>query len=175
MTTSDRAARNSQIVEARLRGLGEITVANRFAVTPRQVRRVLAEHRKSRPRLDDIDPLEVVRDALDGYEALAEELALLAERTSHDGVRLGAIRGRLDVQKARLDLLQAAGLLPADLPQLRVLRDMERTADVIMQVFDQEGVPERAQRRIADVLSGREEGPQVLPLPSSNGTGSSAS
>ena len=126
MTTAERAARNSQIVRARLRGLGEAEVATRFTVTPRQVRRVVAEHRESRPRLDSIDPLEVVGDVLDGYDALAEELAELADSTSHDGVHLGAIRGRLAVHGAKIELLQAAGVLPADLPQLRIVQTSTR-------------------------------------------------
>jgi hypothetical protein len=168
VTTRERAARNAEIVRARLRGLGEVEIANRFGITSRQVRRVLAEHRRSRPRLDDIDPVEVVIDVLGGYESLAEELALLAERTRHDGVRLGAIKGRLELHRARIDLLQAAGALPADLPQLRVLRDVANVVDTIMFVFADEGVPERAQRRISDVLRGREEMPEALPHPSSN-------
>jgi hypothetical protein len=155
VTTAERAARNSQIVRARLRGLGEAEVANRFAVTTRQVRRVLAEHRESRPRLDNLDPLEVVVDVLDSYEALAAELAELAERTRHDGVRLGAIRARLDANKARIDLLQAAGVLPAELPQLRVLRDVSMVSEVVIEVFDRHGVALEAQREIRDLLDGR--------------------
>ena len=158
MTTAERAARNSQIVHARLRGLGETEVAGRFGVTPRQVRRVLAEHREGRPRVDHIDPLEVVGDVLDGYEALAEELAELADRTRHDGVRLGAIKARLEAQKAKIELLQAAGVLPADLPQLRVLRDVSMVGEVIIDVFNRHGVSIEARREIRDLLDGRGRG-----------------
>ena len=161
MTTRERAARNSEIVQARLRGLGEAGVARRFGVTPRQVRRVLAEYRESRPRLDGIDPIEVVLDALDGYGALAEEFAVLAENTSHDGVRLGAIKGRLETHRARIDLLQAAGVLPADLPQLRVLQDVDTTAEVILTVFNRYRVPVEARREIRDILRGGGTAPEA--------------
>ena len=100
----------------------------------------------------------MVEVALDGHEALSEELALLAERTRHDGVRLGAIKGRVETHRARIELLQAAGVLPADLPQLRVLQDVNTVAEVIIAIFNRYEVPIEARREIRGLLAGQGEG-----------------
>ena len=76
-------------------------------------------------------------------------------------MRLGAIKARFDAQRARIDLLQAAGVLPAELPQLGVLRDIDWMADVIMHVFDRYDVAIEAQREIRDLLDRRGRAPEA--------------
>ena len=152
MTGHERAVRNADVVRARARGLGWEEIAGRFGLSERQCRRILDDYRASESRLHEIDPIETVEGALDQYDAAIEELALLAERTAHDAVRLGAIKTRLDVLRGKLDLMAAVGVLPRDLGQLHVEIDVRNVVRAIVNVFDEHGVPREAQEAVARVL-----------------------
>ena len=51
-------------------------------------------------------------EVLAQLDATVEDLALLAERTRNDSVRLGALKTRLVVLGQRVELLQVCGALP---------------------------------------------------------------
>src|SRR4051794_27632000 len=105
MTPAQRAQRNAAIFAARARGFGWTRIAADHGVSERQAQRICREQRENRPRVTGIDPLEVVEEVLDGYSAASEDLAHLANTTTHDGTKLGAVRARIDVLRARMDLL----------------------------------------------------------------------
>jgi hypothetical protein len=136
MTTDQRARRNAEVFSARARGLTWPTIAVRFNLSERQCRRVCAEHRAESGSLGDIDAADVIRETLDGYDAAIEDLALLAESSTHDGTRLGPIRARLDAVRSRWELLHAVGVLPANLGQLWPEFDAARVARQIVDVLD---------------------------------------
>ena len=155
MTSRERIERDAAIVSARFRGVPEVELASRYELDPSTVRRIMAEYRASRPSLAAIDPLEAVRDALDGFDEVIADLVRIAEETHHDSTRLGAIKARRETLGARIDLLRAAGVLPSDPWLLWQRLDANEVAKEILVVLDDEGVPERVQERIvATVESG---------------------
>jgi hypothetical protein len=131
MTTRERAQRNAEIVETRVRGAEWSEVASRHGVSERQAKRVLADYRASRPGLHERDPIEVVEQALDEYDEVIAELRLLGRTTRHDGTKVGALKARLQATDSRLALLQAVGVLPANLGHLRVEHDVRFVANAI--------------------------------------------
>jgi hypothetical protein len=70
------------------------------------------------------------------YDDALEDLRRLARETSHDGTKLGAIRGRLEVIALRTQLQMALGLLPHDLGNLAVVVDGRRMADAVLEVLE---------------------------------------
>jgi hypothetical protein len=80
------------VVADRLRGLTWPTIAQRHGLSERHCREILEQWRLSQPALDELDPLELVQEALEQRAMLVEELALLVEKSKHDAVRLGALR-----------------------------------------------------------------------------------
>ena len=143
--------RNADVVRARARGLGWDAIATRFELSERQCRRILGDYRASRPRLHEIDPIEAIEQALECYDGAIEELALLAERTKHDAVRLGAIKSRLDALGSKLSLMSATGLMP-DFHHLRVEVDVQRVVDTVARVLSVHAVPRDTQMAIAQTL-----------------------
>jgi hypothetical protein len=140
------------VVAARARGLTWRTIAERFGLEERQCRRIVDEYRSDRPLPYDRDPMTVIRETLEQYDALAEEAALLAEDTRHAGARLGTIRTRLDSARAKLELLQLAGLVPSDLGQLGVVLDAQRVAALLVDVLERHAVPDRVVDEILMVV-----------------------
>src|SRR5438034_3468313 len=65
----------------------------RHTLSERHCREIVEQWRLPQPALGELDPLELVREALERRESLVEELALLAEKSRHDAVRLGACHG----------------------------------------------------------------------------------
>ena len=86
------------------------------------------------------DPMETEELPL-GYDAALEDLARLGQESRHDGVRLGSVRARLDVMRAKIDLLTVAGALPRDLGRFAEILDGQRTARTMIAVLERHDVP----------------------------------
>jgi hypothetical protein len=119
MNSREKTSRDNQIVAAHMRGLSWATIAATYELSERGCQTILADYRASHPRLRERDPIELLDDMLDRYEAAQEELALVSATTKHDATRVGAIRTRLDALAAQTNLLMLVGVLPRDLGVLR--------------------------------------------------------
>jgi hypothetical protein len=102
-----------------MRGLSWSMIAESYGLSERQCQAILSDYRASHPRLRERDPIEIVDEMLDRYEATQEELALVSATTKHDATRVGAIRTRLHALDAQTNLLMLVGVLPRDLGMLR--------------------------------------------------------
>lgn len=142
MSARSRAERIDRIVADRARGLRWATIGARHGVSARQAQRLWKEAARADPGAPTAeDSLDRVHERLDQYEAAIEELALLSEQTKHDGVRLGAIRARVDVIERHTQLLIALGLLPYDLGDLRADSDLRHAARAIIDVLERHRAP----------------------------------
>ena len=152
MNAREKIGRDNEIVAGRMRGLSWPTIAARYELTERQCQHVLADFRASHPRLRERDPIEIVDDMLERYEAAQEELALVSATTNHDATRVGAIRTRLAALEAQANLLMLVGVLPRDLGQLRHDLDVQQLATNILAVFAEYNVPIEVKQALLRVL-----------------------
>ena len=158
MNSREKTARDNDIVAARMRGLSWATIAETYGLSDRQCQQILADYRASHPRLRERDPIEILDEMLDRYEAAQEELAIVAATTAHDATRVGAIRTRLAALEAQANLLMAVGVLPRDLGVLRHDIDVHAMAGEAVAVLTRFEVPIEAQRALLDALSTRRNG-----------------
>ena len=158
MNAREKTNRDNDIVAARMRGLSWTTIAGSFGLTERQCQNILADYRASHPRLRERDPIEIVDDMIDRYEAAQEELALVSATTKHDATRVGAIRTRLAALAEQANLLMMVGVLPRDLGVLRAEIDAQAMAEQAMDVLDRFGVSLDARRALIAALSPRKNG-----------------
>lgn len=93
-----------------------------------------------------------MQEALEQLEALVEQLALVAETSRHDAVRLGALKAQLAASAQRLTLLQAVGVLPRNLGLIRNDVDNRRMAEQIADVFERHCVSDEAAREVIEAL-----------------------
>lgn len=159
---AERLKRDAAIIQLLKRGISPEQVGAQFALTARTVRRIKARWREAEPGVAEIDATEIVQATLDNYEAAIEELAIVAARTTNPGAKVGAVKVRLEALRGRIELLQAVGVVPHDLGQLRVIDDAQDVARRIAEVFNAYGISEDAQMAVVDVIEGR--APQIPEL-----------
>jgi len=106
-SAADKVARDQAVVADRARGLPWAMVAERHGISERQARDAWSGRSVD---LEQVPAREAIADELRRRDALLEDLALVADQTKNDSVRLGAIRTRHEVLKDRFALLQATGL-----------------------------------------------------------------
>jgi hypothetical protein len=142
-----------ELIVDRNRGLPWSIIAKRYGVTERQARERYAAWREAeQAAISGRQPLEVVYELLDRYEAIQGQLAVIAETAPSASTRVSALRAQMDAMTRQTDLMQASGLLPRRLGQLRVEHDVRVTAARIVEIFEQYGVPEEAKKAVVAAI-----------------------
>src|SRR4051795_10232606 len=108
MTLRRRAQRADEIVAERAGGAEWTEIAARHSISARQAQRIHGAGSARTPVLDT-DPIELACAVLAEYNDALEDLRRLASETSHDGTKLGAIRGRVEVITLGTQLQMALG------------------------------------------------------------------
>jgi hypothetical protein len=158
----EKVRRDALVVADRARGLTWPTIAARHHLSERQCRSVYADFRR-RAGNEPEDPEDEARDAVRLLEAAIEELALLAETTNNDAVRLGAIRTKLDAICRRIELMQALGLLPRDLGLFEDRRDGRLMASALLGVLERHDIAPEVEDEMLDALQVRCDAVDRLP------------
>jgi hypothetical protein len=146
--------RDEMIVALRARGVSQRQVAATFAVSKETVARVCRLYRESHPTLRSYDPLEVIDEMLEGYQADLEELALLASTARSETAKVSAIVARMTCREKIVALLQSTGVLPHDLGKLRLEVDVRYIAQQVIAVLARHDVAEDVQRELLAALRG---------------------
>jgi hypothetical protein len=141
-TVTEQANRNAEIVAGKMRGLSWSQLAASYGITIRRCQQIFAEWREENPTLRHHDPIEIADDLLDGYTADIEELVLIAATSDQDAVRVGAINARMNARQRITELLQALGVLPNDLGEMRIQIDARITAQKVLAVLEPLGLPD---------------------------------
>lgn len=99
-----------------------------------------------------------LEELIEAYDGGIEELALLAVTCKHEGARVGAIKARMTLNREKFEILHAvAGYPPVDvIPQER---DLAEVSKVIVEVLEENNIPDRVQEQIADRIARKEPPP----------------
>jgi hypothetical protein len=153
----EKVRRDEEIVGARARGMTWRAIAKRHGLSERRCRNIWSARPEAVSCRAPTDLEATVDEALEGYDAAIEDLAVLAASTTNPSVRLGAINSRLRALDQKLTLMQGLGLLPRDLDQFAVILDSRRVAATLLEVFDAYGVSEEAREAVrAAIATGRQ-------------------
>jgi hypothetical protein len=137
----------------RNRGFSWPEVARRSGLGERQCREVYRLWREQHQEdLLTADPVAAAVETLAAYDGLLNELALAAENADNANAVVGALKAQAAVLGQRVELLQAIGVLPRALGELRLHADVQLTARRILQVFEEHGVPEETKQAVAAAL-----------------------
>ena len=166
---ADRLRRDRELCGLIMSGVPVAIAAQMHGLGERQAYRIYEDFKPEELNaLEDLDPRQYVEKALEQYQAAIEQLAMLAAETNHDGVRVSAIRTRLEAVRGRVELLQSLGLAPLDLGTLRLQDDWMRVARIILDVLDAYEVSEAVQVAVMDAVEGRTpqlpEGKRIIDL-----------
>lgn len=119
--------------------------------------KVVKEFRDSQPKLRHQDPLEIVEDILEGYQADLSELAMVSSATKNEAVRVGAINARMAARDRIVALLQATGILPRELGRLRVELDVRFIAEQVIVIMEKYGLPEEGMDELLKLMGSGDE------------------
>lgn len=165
MNSRARVARDDQIVIMKTRGLTYNQIAEALGIDRGTALRAMQEWRDSNPKLRTKDPLDIIDEALEGYQSDLNELAMVSSTTKQEAVRVGAINSRMQARDRIITLLQTTGILPHDLGKLRVEIDIRYIAVRLVQTLNKWGIDEEVQQDLLAVLRGEDE---QLPVASQN-------
>jgi len=110
MTTRERAHRAARIVAARHSGVTWSRIAAEFDLSVRQAQNIVADWQDSEP--DDVDGIDALQGLIHLLRQAIEDLAVTAQRASHDSNRIGAIKALVETAMLRWQVERAAGLVP---------------------------------------------------------------
>jgi hypothetical protein len=148
LTQHDRARVWERVVVERGKGERWRDIAARAGLSERQCRRIHVAYTRSAPTLDRSELVREIEDALLGYDADIEELALVSMTTRSDVARVAAVKARMAARWRKLELLSISGVLG----DMRTEIDVRVIADAVMTVFDEYNVPDDARRAVLAAL-----------------------
>jgi hypothetical protein len=94
-----------------------------------------------------VDPVAEVRALVELLGQSIEDMAEIEERTKHDGVKIAAIRSKVETAFTRFELLQAMGWVPP--PQvIQWEREMQAVIARMVDVLERHAVPDEALREL---------------------------
>lgn len=128
------------------------TIASRHGITARHAERIYAEF--CAWELSQADPLRTVDESILLREELLHTLGALVEEGDSPSAKVGACRAMLDVDRERLELMQAAGRLPRNLARYRAEAEFTTIVDEILDVLDRRGIERAALEDIQAIVRG---------------------
>lgn len=148
-----------QVVRLKLEDRTDAEVAAEVGISDRQVRKVWAAWRDTEKQSMTLeDPLDVVWEHVAGFRELRRKMHQVFHESAGtavetDGgsvvyvggnlnVRLGALKGLLDLRVKEIQLRQETGLLPRDLGQLSVALDVRYWTEQVLSVLQRAEVRE---------------------------------
>lgn len=153
----ERQIRNDQIVAMKARGMTYEQIAAVVDMSRRQVQNIMQAWRDTQPKLRTQDPLDIIDEMLEGYQADLNELATVGQATKNDAVKVGAVNSRMAARDRIIALLQTTGVLPHDLGKLKVEIDIKYISTRLVAVLNKYDVPIEARRELLALLEGDED------------------
>jgi hypothetical protein len=141
----EQVAKEQRIVRLLRSGATPQRVAEMFDLTDRRVRQIAAAWRdvpSIPPAGVQVDSGAEVLRLIERLEMVREDLVMLAESTSHDGVRLGALRDRRETEVLLMQVRVEAGLLPRDLSASNGVQEFVGMARGFVELMRRRGVDE---------------------------------
>jgi hypothetical protein len=112
MTERERARRNSEIYWAHVRGLPHAAIARTFGISDRQVRRIVEDHLRGRPRPSREDAGERIQEIRDTWAAMVRQLSEIAEAARTPRQKIAALSAKRRLLNDQVKFEQRLGLLP---------------------------------------------------------------
>ena len=148
LTQHERARVWERVVAERAKGDGWRDIAERAALSERQCRRIYLAYARSAPTLERSELERQIDEAIAGFDADIEQLALISMTAHSDWTRVQAIRSRINARSRKTELLRIAGVLG----DVRAELDVRAITKAVVEAFDEHDVPDSARRAVLAAL-----------------------
>jgi hypothetical protein len=159
-TAIEKYRRDINIFRQHLEGRGAAAIAREHDLSDRQIRQIVSDMREAATPPAERSAEQIIDEVIVRMEEAMRELAEAREGLT-GAAQLKAISAYLNGLEQYFRLHQRAGRIPSEPRQWRTERDIERTVEVILDVFERYQVPVEAQREIRDLLDGRGKAPEA--------------
>jgi hypothetical protein len=154
LSVAEQFERNTRIVAMKARGKSWPQISEAVGVGVRQCQKIHKAYREEHRTLRHHDPVSIVDELLEGYQADLADLTQVYEDADQSAAKVGAVKARREVRERITELLQAVGVLPHDLGTLRLELDAEVVIAQFMAVMERYNVPEEAFDEVLESLGG---------------------
>jgi hypothetical protein len=139
MNYKERRERNTELFQARRRGLSLAVLARTYDLSERQCRRIIDHERERHARAFDQAAEDRLEDHVDSLEAMMEDVALIAQNATCSTQRVKALEAKRRLLREQWRVLDDAGLLPRYSP--RPMQTGDDLAVEIVEILKRGGVP----------------------------------
>ena len=148
LTQHERARVWERVVAERGKGERWRDIAQRAGLSERQCRRIYLAYARSAPTLEPSHLERQIDEAIAGFDADVEQLALISITAHSDWTRVQAIRSRINARSRKMELLRIAGVLG----DVRAEICARAIANAVGLAFDEYNVPDDARRAVLTAL-----------------------
>jgi hypothetical protein len=135
------------------------TIASRHGITARQAERIYVEF--CAWELSQADPLRTVDESILLREALLDQLGEIAVAGDSSSAQVGASKAMLDVDRDRLQLMQAVGRVPRNLRRHQADVEFVTIVDEILDLLERRGVEREALKDIQAIVRAHIDAPAI--------------
>lgn len=131
-----------EIAGRRATGQTWVAVAAGVDMSERHCRRLHDEYVEQSGHVEDLEPEEVVRQALAVHISALDDLLILAATADNSSAAVGAIRSRVTISHDLLRLMSMVGMLPPPehAARLRLESEKKRFVCAVIDALDAHGI-----------------------------------
>ena len=147
LTNAEKALRDTLILQRRAERWTWEQIAEEVGLSVSACKRAAKAKKATMLQILDMDPVEVVKKIIEGFEASIGDLEVMAVEyaSAHPSAAVGAKKGADEARRNLLTLLQSIGFLPNELGTIRWVVEVRQIVEVIMTSLT------RFEARIADL------------------------
>lgn len=138
LTNAEKSLRDSLIVQRVAQGWTWEEISQEVGLSVSQCKRAHRAKKRVMADLLDMDPVEIVKRVIEGFEASIGDLEKMAFEyaAEHPSAAVGAKKGADESRRNLVILLQSIGVLPHELGTLRFVREVRVIVDLLVDSVD---------------------------------------
>lgn len=138
LSNAEKSLRDSLIVQRVAQGWTWEEISKEVHLSISQCKRAHRAKKKVMADLLDMDPIEIVKSVIEGFQLSIGDLEKMAYEygAAHPSAAVGAKKGADDARRNLVVLLQSIGVLPNELGTLRYVREVRVIVDILVESVD---------------------------------------
>jgi hypothetical protein len=133
LTNAEKSLRDSLILQRRAQRWTWEEISEEVGLSVSACKRAAKKKRETMMKLLDMDPIEVVKKIVEGFEASIGDLEAMAVEyaSAHPSAAVGAKKGADEARRNLITLLQSIGFLPKELGTIRWVVEVRQIVELL--------------------------------------------
>lgn len=133
LTNAEKSLRDTLILQRRAQRWTWEEIAEEVGLSVSACKRAAKAKKETMLQILDMDPIEVVKKIIEGFEASIGDLEVMAVEyaSAHPSAAVGAKKGADDARRNLITLLQSIGFLPNELGTIRWVVEVRQIVELL--------------------------------------------